>query len=75
MSRAPGMGQPHGDLAFGTIDSWLVWKLTDGQRHITDVSNASRTMLYNIHTQQWDSDLLRSLHHPAFAAPGCAGVQ
>ena len=47
-----------GELAFGTIDSWLIWKLTDGALHITDASNACRTMLYNIHTGKWDSELL-----------------
>lgn len=46
------------DLAFGTIDSWLVWKLTNGEQHITDVTNASRTMLFNIHTEDWDEELL-----------------
>jgi len=48
-----------GELAFGTIDSWLVWKLTEGRRHVTDVTNASRTMLFNIHTGEWDDELLR----------------
>ena len=48
-----------GLLAFGTIDSWLTWKLTGGASHVTDVSNASRTMLFNIHTSAWDEDLLR----------------
>ena len=47
-----------GKLCFGTIDSWLVWRFTRGGAHVTDVSNASRTMLFNIHTQQWDDDLL-----------------
>jgi glycerol kinase len=47
-----------GELAFGTIDCWLVWNLTEGKQHITDVTNASRTMLYNIHTLQWDDELL-----------------
>lgn len=47
-----------GELCFGTIDSWLLWKLTNGKVHATDVSNASRTLLYNIHTQQWDAELL-----------------
>src|SRR5688572_12424298 len=47
-----------GDLAFGTIDSWLVWKLSGGKIHVTDVSNASRTMLLNIHSCQWDEELL-----------------
>jgi glycerol kinase len=47
-----------GRLAFGTVDSWLIWKLTGGRIHVTDASNASRTMLFNIHTGQWDDDLL-----------------
>ena len=47
-----------GELAFGTIDTWLIWKLTNGKTHVTDVSNASRTMLYNIHTLSWDKELL-----------------
>jgi glycerol kinase len=47
-----------GELAFGTVDSWLIWNLTRGKLHITDVSNASRTMLFNIHTLKWDDDLL-----------------
>ena len=47
-----------GRLAFGTVDSWLVWKLTGGREHVTDVSNASRTMLFNIHTLAWDDELL-----------------
>ena len=47
-----------GQLAFGTIDTWLVWKLTGGAAHVTDVSNASRTMLFNIHTGDWDDELL-----------------
>jgi glycerol kinase len=47
-----------GQLAFGTVDSWLIWKLTGGRRHITDVSNASRTLLFNIHTLAWDEELL-----------------
>ncbi len=47
-----------GELALGTIDSWLIWKLTDGKVHVTDVTNACRTMLFNIHTLEWDSELL-----------------
>ena len=47
-----------GKLAFGTIDSWLIWKLTAGEKHVTDVTNASRTMIYNIHTLAWDDELL-----------------
>ena len=59
-----------GELAFGTIDSWLAWKLTDGKLHITDASNASRTLLYNIHENVWDSELLELLNIPASLLPG-----
>jgi glycerol kinase len=58
-----------GELAFGTIDSWLIWKLTDGRLHITDPSNASRTLLFNIHTLQWDDELLRVLRVPRAVLP------
>jgi glycerol kinase len=58
-----------GKLAFGTVDSWLIWKLTQGERHVTDVTNASRTMLYNIHTLQWDEELLRMLDVPRSMLP------
>ena len=58
-----------GKLAFGTIDSWLVWQLTSGATHITDVTNASRTMLFNINTLQWDADLLKLLNVPASLLP------
>jgi glycerol kinase len=58
-----------GQLAFGTIDTWLVWNLTRGQLHITDVSNASRTMLFNIHTLKWDEELLRIFDIPAAMLP------
>jgi glycerol kinase len=58
-----------GKLAFGTVDSWLVWKLTGGKVHITDVSNASRTMLFNIDTLAWDDDLLSLLKIPAGMLP------
>ena len=51
-----------GELAFGTVDTWLIWKLTKGRVHATDVSNASRTMLLNVHTNQWDSELMSMLH-------------
>lgn len=59
----------NGELAFGTVDSWLTWKLTNGEVHVTDVSNASRTMLYNIHTLQWDEDLLKLFNIPASLLP------
>ena len=58
-----------GLLAFGTVDSWLVWNLTGGEVRITDVSNASRTMLYNIHTLQWDEELLKLFDIPAGMLP------
>ena len=58
-----------GRLRFGTVDSWLVWMLTRGQKHVTDVSNASRTMLFNIHTLQWDSELLELFGIPVSMMP------
>ncbi len=58
-----------GELAFGTVDSWLIWQLTGGQRHVTDVSNASRTMLFNVHSNQWDDGLLALLHIPRSLLP------
>src|SRR5262249_17562330 len=58
-----------GRLAFGTVDSWLLWKLTNHAVHVTDVSNASRTMLFNIHTLQWDDELLKLFGVPASMMP------
>ncbi len=58
-----------GRLACGTVDTWLLWHLTGGAVHATDYTNASRTLLYNIHTLQWDRDLLRFLHIPASILP------
>ncbi len=58
-----------GELAFGTVDSWLLWQLTGGQVHATDVSNASRTLLLNLHTRQWDTELLAALRVPAAVLP------
>jgi glycerol kinase len=58
-----------GKLAFGTVDSWLVWNLTEGKRHLTDRTNASRTMLYNIVDDRWDEELLRLLKIPASMMP------
>src|SRR5688500_16121855 len=58
-----------GELAFGTVDSWLVWNLTGGRVHVTDVTNASRTMLFNINTLTWDDDLLRILGVPRSLLP------
>jgi glycerol kinase len=59
----------NGELAFGTIDSWLIWNLTEGRVHVTDVSNASRTMLFNVHTNLWDDDLLAALDIPENLMP------
>lgn len=58
-----------GKLAFGTVDTWLIWKLTGGQLHITDVTNASRTLLFNIHTLDWDEELLEILGVPKEILP------
>jgi glycerol kinase len=58
-----------GELAFGTIDSWLLWQLTGGTLHATDVTNASRTMLFNVHSNQWDDELLRLLQIPRELMP------
>ena len=59
----------NGELLFGTIDSWLIWKLTAGKVHVTDYSNASRTLMYNIHSLQWDEELLAALDVPAAMLP------
>jgi glycerol kinase len=78
-----------GKLLFGTVDSWLVWKLTGGKTHITDVTNASRTLLFNIHTLEWDEDLLSlfdipkamlpitkpSSHIYGYTTPECFGIE
>ncbi|HOW46872.1 MAG TPA: glycerol kinase GlpK [Rubrivivax sp.] len=58
-----------GELAFGTVDSWLLWRLTGGAVHATDVTNASRTMLFDIHHNRWDEGLLQALHIPASVLP------
>jgi glycerol kinase len=67
----PGaMARAHqGELACGTIDSWLVWQLTQGRNHVTDISNASRTQLMNLHTSQWDTRLLQLFEIPAAVLP------
>jgi glycerol kinase len=59
----------HGELAFGTVDSWLLWKLSGGALHATDVSNASRTMLFDIRHNVWDHELLKALHVPDSVLP------
>lgn len=59
----------NGDLCFGTVDSWLIWKLSNSEEHLTDITNASRTMLFNIHTQKWDEELLKLFNIPASLLP------
>jgi len=58
-----------GELAFGTVDTWLMWKLTGGKRHVTDATNAARTLLYNIHKHVWDADILKLLDIPQNMLP------
>ncbi|WP_266157962.1 glycerol kinase GlpK [Dyella silvatica] len=58
-----------GELLFGTIDTWLIWNLTGGKAHITDYTNASRTLMYDIHAQRWDDELLKMLDVPAAMLP------
>ena len=58
-----------GDLLFGTIDTWLTWKLSGGKAHVTDYSNASRTLMFNIYEQKWDDELLNILHVPKAMLP------
>ena len=71
LDHVPGahLAAAQGELAFGTIDSWLLWKLTGGQVHATDVSNASRTMLFDIRNNVWDHELLKALHVPDSLLP------
>ncbi len=71
LDKVPGARQraEAGELAFGTIDSWLLWKLSGGKRHVTDATNASRTALFNIRTQQWDDELLAFFKVPRAMLP------
>ena len=71
LANVPGVRDraERGELAFGTIDSWLIWNLSGGALHITDVTNASRTMLYNIHENQWDDEILARLNIPHSLLP------
>jgi glycerol kinase len=59
----------NGEICFGTVDSWLIWNMTEGKEHITDTTNAARTMLYDIHRHEWDSELLRELKIPIKILP------
>ena len=71
LNNVPGAREKaeNGDLMFGTVDTWLVYKLTGGKKHITDVTNASRTMLYNIRTLEWDKRILQALDIPVSMLP------
>jgi len=71
LDNVPGAREQaeRGELAFGTVDSWLMWQLTGGKVHVTDVSNASRTMLFNVHSNEWDADLLKALDIPVSLMP------
>jgi glycerol kinase len=71
LDNVPGLRSraERGEIAFGTIDSWLVWQLTGGKAHITDYSNASRTLLYNIHELKWDAEILDLMGIPASLLP------
>src|SRR3954471_753276 len=71
LDNVPGAREraDRGELAFGTVDSWLIWKLTEGSRHVTDVTNASRTMLLNLQTGAWDDELLSVLGVPRSMLP------
>jgi len=71
LDNVPGAREraQRGELAFGTIDTWLLWKLTGGALHVTDPSNASRTMMFNIHSGQWDDELLKVLNVPRQLLP------
>jgi glycerol kinase len=75
LDNVPGAREKanRGELAFGTIDSWLIWKLTEGKVHVTDQSNASRTMLLNIYTRSWDDELLKALNVPRSVLPEVKG--
>ena len=71
LDNVPGVREKaeKGDILFGTVDSWLVWKLTEGRAHVTDYTNASRTMLFNINTLEWDETLLKELNIPRQILP------
>lgn len=74
LDEIPGLREraEKGEILFGTVDTWLIWKLTGGKAHVTDVTNASRTMLLNIHTLDWDDTLLKALDIPRAMLPRVA---
>ena len=74
MCRARGRAAERGELAFGTVDSFLLWRLTGGRVHATDATNASRTLLFDIHRGDWDDELLALLARATRHAAGGAGL-
>ena len=64
-----------GELLFGTVETWLIWKLTKGRVHVTDYSNASRTMLFNINTLEWDDEILARAEYSEVHASGSKTIQ
>ena len=77
LDEVPGVREraERGDLYFGTVETWLIWKMTKGKVHVTDYTNASRTMLFNIHTLKWDEDILKRAEHSALYAAGSPPVE
>src|SRR5690606_5359017 len=75
LNHVPGAREKagKGELAFGTVDTWLIWNLTGGEKHLTDATNASRTMLFNIHTLEWDQELLELFGVPESMLPEVRG--
>lgn len=71
LDNVPGAREraERGELLFGTVETWLIWKLTQGQVHVTDYSNASRTMMFNINTLKWDDEILKELDIPKSMLP------
>ena len=71
LDEVPGVREraERGDLYFGTVETWLIWNMTKGKIHVTDYTNASRTMLFNIHTLKWDEDILKELNIPLCMLP------
>ena len=74
LDNVPGAREQadRGELLFGTVDTWLIWKMTGGRVHVTDYTNASRTMLFNIHTLEWDEEILSALSIPRSMLPRVA---
>ena len=76
LDEVPGVREraERGDLYFGTVETWLIWKMTKGKIHVTDYTNASRTMLFNIHTLKWDEDILKAVSYTHLTLPTTSRV-